>query len=393
MLASPELEPLYGEVTWLFVTRNFEDDAGDREAARTHDRFGISSWPQLLVFDPRGDAVVARPPRDLAGFKRALESTRGTVPRPGSADRRALERLAEARELHAQGKERLARPILEELAEARDGVGAWSEARELLRWWWRDRRDLEERLGDPDVRERALALEEIADRPAAEASVALVKSVTEMLLDPEEHLIVRVRALRWLVGITPEKIAEHGAELLRVPNDPFRFQVLEAVERHPDPELAGLLIELYQGAGGTVPSENPNVLRSWAARCLAGSGDGEAIDVLAGTARAADPLNGTTGAVVDALAGIAPRIAKQDRRRVVAILLESFPRAVDDPAHGPDAHPALPRYTERHAARVAEALAVASGVSSLPELPNSWTGAERERYLEAVAKAVRGRPR
>ena len=68
LLPNPALKPWYDRVTWLFVSRNFKLDDKDKEALRTHDRFGISSWPQMIVFDPVDDRVLLDAPRDLAGF-------------------------------------------------------------------------------------------------------------------------------------------------------------------------------------------------------------------------------------------------------------------------------------------------------------------------------------
>ena len=75
----------YGRVTWLFVSRNFKDDEKDREAARTHDRFGISSWPQLVLFDPRDDAVLAFMPRGFDAWVQALAPLADKVPKPTAA--------------------------------------------------------------------------------------------------------------------------------------------------------------------------------------------------------------------------------------------------------------------------------------------------------------------
>ena len=78
-------------MVWLFVNRNFawqrkrsgkafkeKDIPADMEALRTHDRFGISSWPQMIVFDPRDNKVLEKPPRTLKGLTACSISCRRT---------------------------------------------------------------------------------------------------------------------------------------------------------------------------------------------------------------------------------------------------------------------------------------------------------------------------
>ena len=58
LLPDKDLRPFYQKVTWLYVCRRFKSgDAKDVEALRNHDRFGISSWPQMFLFDPRDDRI------------------------------------------------------------------------------------------------------------------------------------------------------------------------------------------------------------------------------------------------------------------------------------------------------------------------------------------------
>jgi hypothetical protein len=84
-----------------------------------------------------------------------------------------------------------------------------------------------------------------------------------------------------------------------------------------------------------------------------------------------------------ALLGIAERVAPDHRERIVAILLESFPRATDDPAVGPDPHASLARATLSVCESVRAALGKLTG-RELPELPKTWEHAERTGYLAAL---------
>ena len=370
----------YGRVTWLFVSRNFKDDEKDREAARTHDRFGISSWPQLVLFDPRDDAVLAFMPRGFAAWVEALAPLADTVPKPSPATSAAVSALRAAQKLLAEEPEQ-ARAALEPIAAQRDDAGAWLTARELLRSLRADDRTLAERLADPDVRERALAVEAIAD--LGDPGVATwAEPLAARLLDGHENIVVRIRALHWMASHRPEAVAERAAELLLVPSDAFRYRVLEVVATRPDPALAPLLARLFAGAGTTVPSTNPNVLRGHLSKCLGSSGDAAAIDAVAPLIREASARNGTTRTTIAALGELAGRVDDTDRRRIVALLLEGMPPAL----------PAAPEPVDVRlvAARVKELLAALAIASrrSLPTAPADWSETARAQFLTAVRKAI-----
>lgn len=385
LLPAPELKEHYGSVTWLFVSRNFKDDVVDREALRTHDRFGITSWPQMVIFDPRDDTVLQEMPRDLPGFVVGLKKHTRSLPQPSAADRAVVEKLAAAAKLGKEGNAAGQKAILEAIAAGRDGVTGWLRARELLRG---DREQaIEEQLADPDVRERCIGLERIADLPA-DAAKRHGKAVVARLADADEHLTVRLRAMRQLVKTDPQQIAKNAAQLLAVPNDPFRYAVLDVVTEHPDAKLAAPLLHIFDAAGAAVPSVNPNVLRMHAAKALGAVGDQRAVVSLAEVTRRADPRNGLTGTAIDALVAIAARVDAKGRAEIAAALLESFPADLESAG--------LDGFGERAermllalAQRVQAALAKVTG-KSLPALPAHWSKPDRVRHLAAVKRIVVG---
>ena len=75
MLPNKALRPYYRKITWLYICRTFKKTPKDLEALRTHDRFGISLWPQMFVFDPADDAVLKKTPRKLGGFMAAFQTS------------------------------------------------------------------------------------------------------------------------------------------------------------------------------------------------------------------------------------------------------------------------------------------------------------------------------
>ena len=281
MLSNPDLKREYEtKLTWLFVSRNFKGDATDREAERTHDRFGVTCWPILVVFDPRTDEVLAELPRTLAAC----------------------------------------RPILDRILARKFTLPAGTATR-------------------PSVDARVLELEEIVLRkqtlePAAQPQLAA------LLADPQADIVLRIRALRALQTCAPQLVVAHAKELLQIPNDPLRYAVLDLVAAHPDPALAPVLGRIFADAGGKVPSINPNVLRIHAAKCLGTSGDAATIGILAPIARTANPRNGLSPVLLKALATLATRLPDA-RGRVVEVLLGSFPAAVPQGADVAQSRPAL----------------------------------------------------
>lgn len=384
MLSNEDLKPHYAKATFLFVTRNFKDDAKDREAARTHDRFGVTSWPQLLLFDPRDDSVLAWLPRDLKGFVAGFDAHAAKVPKANGAGRDAADKLARAIAEYEGGHRRAGRKLAEQVAADEDPAGIWLHARELVREWTNVERSPGAALADPDVRQRAIALEFIRDLQPQQRKPWLDEARGRML-DDAEHLVVRLRALR-VFAQDPMAIAAHGEVLLAVDNDPFRFEVLEALRKMPAPALTPTFLELFRDAGTKVKSGNPNVLRIRLARCLGVSGDHRAVDSLAEWARAADVRNGLTGTVIDALASIGERHQGKTRQTILAELRNSFPPALEDAN--------LDGFGEERATRMLLALCkrlrtaldqIATGV---PPQPAAWSRRDRAALMDDL-KALR----
>ena len=55
MLPNPALKETYDKIVWVYVYRDFSKSKEDRAAERISMRFGVSSWPQIFLVDPRDD--------------------------------------------------------------------------------------------------------------------------------------------------------------------------------------------------------------------------------------------------------------------------------------------------------------------------------------------------
>lgn len=377
LLPNKALKPYYDKVVWLYVCRTFKDTPKDREALRTHDRFGISSWPQQFLFDPRDDRVLTNMPRKLEAFMASLDRILKGWDAAGSP--RLHVALGAARAAYEKGDRRKAISAIEPLAKQKDNYEGWLEARELLRTWQprTERSKPAERLADPDPRVRAIALEEL--QPGSDH----VQAVTRLLTREDEDIVVRIRALRYLRQAAPKKVTDAAASLLGVPNDPFRYEILAVIQEHPDPALEATLIPLFEGAGSKdCPSRNPNVLRIRTAQCLGACGGAGAIDVLAKPALASDPRNGLTRIVFQSLAAIGSRAGKAERQKIAGILIGSLPKPWDGGG----------QELRRHLYLVQEILAgirQVSGHRQLPAVPTDWTARERDKLERQLRRLVR----
>ncbi|MCB9869133.1 MAG: HEAT repeat domain-containing protein [Planctomycetes bacterium] len=379
LLPSKKLQPYYTRVTWLYVCRTFKKDAHDREAERTHDRFGISSWPQMLVFDPRTDAQLATPPRHLAGFLATFDRVLAAWRAPDAAQQRSgvalAKELARLRQgLAGDGRARAIRR-LHELAAKPDAFGGWLEARELLR----DAGALQGApapLHDPDHRQVALALEAAL---RGEAGV-----------DPREHthLLALVRSSaappevrqRAFAVLDKAKAATSDAitALLTAPNDCLRYAALQSLATRPDPHQCAALVDLVQHAGGAGhPSRNPNVVRIRAVQALAGCGDVTAIDALI-PLLTGSPNNSLTRLVPATLGTIAKRLPEL-RPRILGAFLKAVPAAVDPP------QTRAAQTQERLALAMARALAAAASTATGARVP-----APGRRWSEQVRTSLVG---
>jgi hypothetical protein len=155
----------------------------------------------MIVFDPVDDRVLVDPPRDLAGFVRAfargIEHTKGRAPNAGATP---------------------AHHALRDLTAP-------------------DERPLPDRLADPNPIARAIALEELD--VAKDIPAATLDEVQAILADADEDVVVYLRALRVCAKRRPDAVLSRARELLAIDNDPLRYAVLELVQAHPEPALAG----------------------------------------------------------------------------------------------------------------------------------------------------------
>ncbi|MHC5071920.1 MAG: hypothetical protein ACYTGO_15700 [Planctomycetota bacterium] len=389
LLPSKKLKPYYDKVVWLYVCRTFKEETQkDREALRTHDRFGISSWPQHFVFDPRDDGVLTNMPRKLEPFMASLDKVLKGWGAPAGSPLLHVT-LGTARAAYKRGDSRKAIAAIEPLAERTDKFEGWLEARELLRTWRKEKElKLTLRLEDPDPRERAIALEDALLSGAK--GRGLVTKVTALLTDGGQDIVVRIRALRYLASASPESVTRHAARLLRLNNDPFRYEVLALIKQNPDPQLEPALVQLFDGAGSdSHPSRNPNVVRIHTAQCLAVCGGTAAIDALAKPARECNPYNGLTRIIFESLAQIGSRADKDGRNKVVAILVDSLPQPADVAGQEPKiAKRTLRRYLYL-VRTILQSLEKVSGNKQLPPVPDDWTAKDRDKLHKQLQQIFR----
>jgi len=331
LLPNKALQRFYGKVSWLYVCRTFKkDQEKDREALRTHDRFGISSWPQMFLFDPRTDRVLGEPPRDLKGFTATFDRVLARWKKP-APDKKSIARHLEARTQSLKFEKVLRKRGGKKIAKA----------------------------------DKAAAL--------------------KCLLDEKMDIVARIRALRLLRATVPGELKEHASGFLKEGNDPWRYEALALIEEHPDPVHGPALLDLLTGIGAKYPSRNPNVLRSRTVACLGGSGGAGAVDPLLSLLQG--PLNNyLTRLTPSVLAALGRRVGQQ-RGRIGKALVAALPPPVTD------AKSKAEKFQVRMATAMAQAIAAAvaqlSGAKA-PKVPRAWTAADR-RALEARLRRLLGR--
>ena len=151
-----------------------------------------------------------------------------------------------------------------------------------------------------------------------------VELARESLSDPD--IVVRFRALNILVDTEPETIAARAPELLRVPNDPFRYAICEVLVASPNTDAVPVLHEIISQPPH---SRNPNVLRIRAVSALSACGNDESIAVIAPFASSGDYRNGLTGVAIKALVTMAERDPGV-KTAVRDVLKHSFPQPPDE---------------------------------------------------------------
>ncbi|MFC1629147.1 hypothetical protein ACFL3H_08555 [Gemmatimonadota bacterium] len=375
----------------------------DMEALRIHDRFGISSWPQMIVMDPRSDRVIGMPERTVESVTELFDSAIHEIPHPGSGARRLNRRLDKAIKLFEKGQREKGALQLVDLSREMDPWLVWLEAHRAVKEYTSPA--IRESYGtasltmplpdvdDPDPAWRAHSIErwflflEEEEGFGSSYPTEIDAQLTRTMLN-DEDIVVRLRALRCLLLARPRIIIEHAAELLQVRNDPFRYEVLSVIERMPDPGLDPYLLRLFQGAGTTIPSMNPNVLRINIVRCLRESGDENSLEVLLTEISEPNPRNSLHGLIIETVVEIALRGDSSLRERSVDHLLRSFPPAVDESESDETLRDQELRIALSFARKVRTALIRLSGQEDIPELPEVWSLPNRNGYLAELHRLL-----
>lgn len=349
MLPHKKLANYYKKVTWLYVCRTFKKgSAKDAEALRTHDRFGISSWPQMFLFDPADDRVLQEAPRNLDAFIATFDRVLGAFPKK----ERASAKVIEQRDSHQRGGQE---------------------------------RSIEERLSDQDPRVRSIALEDLLQPSKAGSIFPKVQSTIEnMFLNAKEDIVVRIRALRLLRKKAALVVSKNANKLLTIANDPWRYELLAHIKEHPDRKLSPILVRILQAAGKEIASRNPNVLRIRASECLRKSGDIAAIQTLSDLARTGNPLNVLTRYSIKAMGEIGRRATGKDRILIIAELIAAMPPAALQQSATAKRHPRLGRIIHALVRENLAAIGLLIGTDKLPDLPATWDAASRETVLTSL---------
>jgi len=342
-------------VTWLFANRNFAWDhrdeilsgpapdlaavpdsvTADLEALRIHDRFGISSWPQMIACDPRDMRLFGSPERTVESVEALLD--------------RACEEMA------AASSPRLPPPVL--------------AAEEL---------------------EKLLLRVERSSAPAEVLSTAQKRVLNRLLSDEGSDIVLRLRALQIVIRTDPAHVRQLAPALLQVPNDPFRYAVMGVLAADPDPRTEPDLLRIFRLAGQEVASRNPNVLRINAVRALGPGGGSAAVAAFSDVLADPDPRNYLHRLLVETCGQIGARTPRDARGPILEVLLGAVPGPV---AAGADEQTA--RIEERLALAmvrsVRTALAAMGGEEGLPAVPAQWGEAEYRAWLEALRAAIGSR--
>jgi len=127
LLPSEKLKPIHDKIVWLYVFNDFEEGEKDRAATRIRIRFGVSSWPQLLLIDPYTLEVVGETGREVDGFLKAVEGCKITPPKYAKADE-LLKKLKEAEELASELETKPSEKAAKKALESEDVVARFRAA-------------------------------------------------------------------------------------------------------------------------------------------------------------------------------------------------------------------------------------------------------------------------
>ena len=114
MLPSAGLKPAYDKVVWLYVFRDFSKSEADLKAERISLRFGLTSWPQLLLVDPESLRVLRHTGRSVESFLAAVDSARVKTSASSTAVDRVKQADARAIQLESDPSIALAKQYLED---------------------------------------------------------------------------------------------------------------------------------------------------------------------------------------------------------------------------------------------------------------------------------------
>lgn len=114
MLPSAELKPAYDKVVWLYVYRDFSNSKEDLKAERTSLRFGLTSWPQLILVDPDSLAVLRQTGRSTSSFLAAVNTAKVKPSESSSSLDRVEQADARAIQLESEPTAALARQYLDD---------------------------------------------------------------------------------------------------------------------------------------------------------------------------------------------------------------------------------------------------------------------------------------
>lgn len=223
---------------------------------------------------------------------------------------------------------------------------------------------------------------ELANRDAAAAELEQ-KVSTKVARERLKHrdVVVRYRAIEQLQEEHPDIIAKAAKELLAAPHDQTRFTVCKLLAKSgagKDADaIADVLEELLKEPVG---SNNPNMMRCYAAQALTKCGDRKSVDIVARFATTGLFFNMLTATSLDCLAAIAQR-DKAACNSVAKHLLEAFPQPADDER---SARPCI-----RLARQVHKTLAATTGKSIA--FPETYDDKTRKQLIRNWTKKVRSR--
>jgi hypothetical protein len=114
LLPSAGLKPAYDKVVWLYVFRDFSHSEADLKAERISLRFGLTSWPQLILVDPESLRVLQHTGRSVTSFLAAVGSAKVKASQSSTAPDRVKQADARAIQLESDPSAVLAKRYLDD---------------------------------------------------------------------------------------------------------------------------------------------------------------------------------------------------------------------------------------------------------------------------------------